>query len=150
MPDVPFTRPTIVAAVALLSDRLTQAPFNHMVLRIGLENDIPSDTSLSVAKKADRLGRIVMQRPDEPVETLGVLTECERVVYLTAEELESVSFGTRPTPAHAPERVGARYQLGSVRVRACAAAQRLCVGQRYYPLAVACRGVHRLYRDGRF
>jgi hypothetical protein len=92
MPDVPFTRPTIAAAVALLSDRLTQAPFNHMVLRIGLENDIPSDTSLSVAKKADRLGRIVMQRPDEPVETLdGSVALAEAVVR------EAVQF-TRPEP----------------------------------------------------
>lgn len=86
MSEVTFTRPTIVAAVALLSDRLTQAAFNHMVLRIGLENDIPSDTSLSVSKKGDRLGRIVMQRPDEPVETLdGSVALAEAVVREAVE-----------------------------------------------------------------
>jgi hypothetical protein len=60
MSDVPFTRPTLIAAVTFLNGRLNQAAFNHMVLRIGLENDIPSDTGLSVAKKADLLGRIIV------------------------------------------------------------------------------------------
>jgi hypothetical protein len=40
MSDVPFTRPTILAAVAFLNARLTQAGFNHIVLRLGLENEI--------------------------------------------------------------------------------------------------------------
>jgi hypothetical protein len=81
MGDVQFSRPTIVAAAALLSDRLTQAAFNHMVLRISLENEIPSDTTLSVAKKADLLGRIALQRPDETVDTLdGSVALAEAIV----------------------------------------------------------------------
>jgi hypothetical protein len=96
-----FTRPTIAAAVALLS-RFTQAAFNHMVLRIGLENDIPSDTTLSVAKKADRLGRIVLQRPDETVETLdGSVALAEAVVR------EAVQL-TRPDPFQPSETAFAR------------------------------------------
>jgi hypothetical protein len=52
-----------------------------MVLRVGLENDIPSNTGLSVAKKADLLGRIVVQRPAELVQTLeGQLSLAEAVV----------------------------------------------------------------------
>src|SRR5580658_5012275 len=102
MPDVHFTRPTIVAAVALLSDRLTQAAFNHMVLRIGLENEIPSDTTLSVAKKADRLGRTVLQRPDETVDTLdGSVALAEAVVR------EAVQL-TRPEPFQPSEAAFAR------------------------------------------
>ena len=69
MSAAPFTRPTILAAIAFLA-RLTQAAFNHLVVRLGLESEIPSDTSLSISKKADLLGRIVVQRPDAFVETL--------------------------------------------------------------------------------
>ncbi|MDP2411471.1 MAG: hypothetical protein Q8M26_14450 [Pseudolabrys sp.] len=97
MNAVPFTRPTIVAAVALLNDRLTQAAFNHMVLRIGLENDISSDTNVSVAKKADLLGRIVVQRPADQVDTLeGSLSLAEAVIR------EAVRLA-RPDPSHESE-----------------------------------------------
>ena len=44
MNGVPFTRPTIVAAVAFIDGQLTQAAFDHMVLRLTLEDDIASDT----------------------------------------------------------------------------------------------------------
>jgi hypothetical protein len=71
MTGVPFTRPTIDAAVVFLV-KLNQAPFNRMVLRLGLENEITADTAISVAEKADMLGRIVVQRPDDPVDTWKV------------------------------------------------------------------------------
>lgn len=100
--DSAVTRPTIVAAVALLSDRLTQAAFNHMVLRIGLENDIPSDKSLSVATKADRLGRIVVQRPNEPVDTLDGSVSLAGAVVREAAQL------TRPEPFQPSEIAFAR------------------------------------------
>ena len=52
-----------------------------MVLRLGLESEIPSRTDLSVSKKADLLGRIVVQRPDEIVQTVdGSATLAEAVV----------------------------------------------------------------------
>jgi hypothetical protein len=87
---VPFTRPTIVAAVSFLSDRLGQAAFNHMVLRLGLESDIPSDTTIKVAKKADRLGRIAVQRTDERVETLeGTLGLAEAVIREAVQLMRS-------------------------------------------------------------
>jgi hypothetical protein len=55
MSVVPFTRPTIIAAVAFIDRNLSQATFNHLVLRLGLENEITSSTAISVSKKADML-----------------------------------------------------------------------------------------------
>ena len=46
-----FTRPAVTAAVALLDARMSQAKFDHLVLRLGLEQHIPADTTLSVSKK---------------------------------------------------------------------------------------------------
>jgi hypothetical protein len=81
MSDVPFTRPTILAAIAFLDRSLSQASFNHMVLRLGLEDEITSNTTISVSKKADLLGRIAMRRPADPIETLeGRLSLAEAVV----------------------------------------------------------------------
>lgn len=102
MSDVPFTRPTVLAAIAFLDKSLSQASFNHMVLRLGLEDEIASDTTLSVSKKADLLGRIVMRRPADPVETLeGKLSLAEAVVR------EAVAL-TRREPFHDAEIAFAR------------------------------------------
>lgn len=80
MTAVPFTRPTIIAAVVFLT-KMNQAPFNHMVLRLGLENEVTSYIAISVAKKADLLGRVIVQRPADPVDTLdGSLSLAEAVV----------------------------------------------------------------------
>ena len=52
-----------------------------MVLRLGLENDIPSRTDLSVSKKSDLLGRVVVLRPNDIVQTVdGSATLAEAVV----------------------------------------------------------------------
>ncbi len=76
----PFSRPTLIAAVELLEQH-SQARFNQVVLRLGLENDIDSDTGLSVAKKCDLLGRIVVQRTELVLDTLdGTMTLGEAVV----------------------------------------------------------------------
>jgi hypothetical protein len=63
MRSAPFTRPTLLAAVELL-ELHSQAKFNQMVLRLGLEDEISSSTTLSFAKKCDLLGRIVLRRTD--------------------------------------------------------------------------------------
>jgi hypothetical protein len=76
----PFSRPTLIAAVELLEHH-TQARFNQMVLRLELEDEIGSETALSVAKKCDALGRIVVQRSDTVVHTIdGTATLGEAVV----------------------------------------------------------------------
>jgi len=81
MTAVPFTRPTIIAAVAFIDKNLIQAAFNHLVLRLSLENEITSDTAISVSKKADMLGRIVVQRPADRIDTLeGSMSLAEAVI----------------------------------------------------------------------
>lgn len=80
MRSAPFTRPTLLAAVELL-ELHSQAKFNQMVLRLGLEDDICSSTTLSVAKKCDLLGRILLQRTDTILDTLdGSMTLGEAVI----------------------------------------------------------------------
>jgi hypothetical protein len=76
----PFTRPTILAAVELLN-RLTQAAFNLMALRLALESEIPDDTAVSVGKKCGTLGRLVMQYGARIVQTVdGQASLAEAVV----------------------------------------------------------------------
>ncbi|MDP3348841.1 MAG: hypothetical protein Q8S92_07595 [Hydrogenophaga sp.] len=76
-----FTRPTILAAVALLDVRLVQAKFDHLVLRLGMEEHIPTDTSVSVSKKAAQLGRLVLTHGAQEVQTLdGTVTLAEAAV----------------------------------------------------------------------
>lgn len=80
MRTAPFTRPTILAAVELLEEH-SQARFNQMVLRLRLENEVSSSSALSVAKKCDLVGRMVVQRPASLVETTeGTVTLAEAVV----------------------------------------------------------------------
>lgn len=76
-----FTRPTVTAAVAMLDKRLSQAQFDHLVLRVGLEEHIPSDASMSVSKKAAQLGRLVLTNGARTVQTLeGTVTLAEATV----------------------------------------------------------------------
>lgn len=85
MRSAPFTRPTLIAAVELLEQH-SQARFNQVVLRLGLEDEITSSTSLSVAKKCDLLGRIVVQRAEAVLQTLdGSMTLGEAVIRQAAQ-----------------------------------------------------------------
>ncbi len=85
MRSTPFTRPTLVAAVELLEQH-SQARFNQMVLRLGLEDEVPSSTGISVANKCALLGRIVVQRAENVFETLnGSMTLGEAVIRQAAQ-----------------------------------------------------------------
>jgi len=85
MRSAPFTRPTLVAAVELLEQH-SQARFNQMVLRLGLEDEITSSTGLSVANKCALLGRIVVQRAETVSDTLeGTMTLGEAVIRQAAQ-----------------------------------------------------------------
>lgn len=85
MRSTPFTRPTLVAAVELLEQH-SQARFNQMVLRLGLEDEVPTNTTISVANKCAVLGRIVVQRAENVVETLdGSMTLGEAVIRQAAQ-----------------------------------------------------------------
>jgi hypothetical protein len=76
-----FTRPTLAAAVALLDARLSQAKFDHLVLRLGLEQNISAEGSVSVSKKSAQLGRLVLVNSYQLVQTLdGTVTLAEAVV----------------------------------------------------------------------
>jgi len=56
-----------------------------MVLRLGLEYEIPSSTSLSVANNRALLGRIVVQRAEAVLDTLeGSMTLGEAVIRQAA------------------------------------------------------------------
>lgn len=80
MRAAPFTRPTLLAAVELL-ELHSQAKFNQMVLRLGLEDEVSSSTTISIAKKCDLLGRIILQRTDTILETLdGSMTLGEALI----------------------------------------------------------------------
>lgn len=87
----PFSRPTVVAATELLEQH-TQARFNQMVVRIGLENDVLQDTSVSVGKKAAVLGKLVVARADLVVQTLdGPVSLAEAVVREAAQLAQPAS-----------------------------------------------------------
>ncbi len=93
----PFTRPTLIAAVELLEGH-SQARFNQMVLRLGLEDEIGSGTAVSVAKKCDMLGRIVVQRSDQVLDTLdGSMTLGEAVVREAVQLLSAEPSFPRET-----------------------------------------------------
>ena len=92
-----FTRPTIAAAIALLDASLSQAKFNHLVFRLGLEASIPIDDKVSVSKKAALLAREVTKAADMQIATAdGVVTLVEAVVREAVEVM-------RAEPAHEDE-----------------------------------------------
>ena len=82
---LPFTRPTVIAAVELLEVH-TQASFDQLMLRLQVENEIGAGSSLSVAKKCVQLGHIVVRRPKDVLETIdGVMTLAEAIVRAAVE-----------------------------------------------------------------
>ncbi|WP_426268862.1 hypothetical protein ACN9MB_11100 [Dyella kyungheensis] len=89
----PFSRPTVVAATELLEQH-TQARFNQMVVRLELENDVSQDTTVSVGKKIAALGKIVVARADQVLQTVdGPVTLAEAVVREAAQLAQPASVG---------------------------------------------------------
>lgn len=81
----PFSRPTVIAATELFEQH-TQARFNQAVLRLGLEHDVSQDTSVSVGKKIAVLGKIVVARANQVLQTIdGPVTLAEGVVREAAQ-----------------------------------------------------------------
>lgn len=78
----PFTRPTIIAANELIAHQVgTHAEINRIMLRLGLEQEIAANTSLTIERKCDVAGRIILERGDEVIETIdGALTLTEAFV----------------------------------------------------------------------
>ncbi|WBO21747.1 hypothetical protein [Sphingomonas abietis] len=76
----PFTRPTLLAAVELL-ERHNQAAFDQMTLRLGLEEEVSEGSGISVAKKVGQVGRILVKRSGDVLQTVeGSMTLAEAVV----------------------------------------------------------------------
>lgn len=81
MKTYPFTCPTIVAAVEFLGESLSQAKFDQLMVRLGLDNDIPFGPAKSVTAKSALLARIVNQRATQVISTLnGPMTLAEGAV----------------------------------------------------------------------
>lgn len=81
MKTYPFTRATIVAAVEFLGAMLTQAKFDQLSVRLGLDNEIPQGPAKSVTAKSALLARIINQRATQVVSTLdGPVTLAEAAV----------------------------------------------------------------------
>lgn len=96
MRDKPFTRPTIVAANEFIAAEVrTHTQVNKIVLRLGLEADVPEDNSLGIEKKLDRLGRLILARAEEVVATVdGSATLAEAFVR------EAVTFASQGSQDH--------------------------------------------------
>ncbi|AOS40469.1 hypothetical protein [Pseudomonas brassicacearum] len=75
-----FTRPTILAASVLL-ERLTQAKFDQMVQRLGLDQAVAQGDAISIPKKVVQLSQQVTLNPNQLVQTHeGLLTLAEAFV----------------------------------------------------------------------
>ncbi len=86
MKSHPFTRPTIVAAIEFLGEMLTQAKFDQLAVRLGLDDEIPQGPAKSVTAKSALLARIVNQRATQIVSTLdGSVTLAEAAVREAVE-----------------------------------------------------------------
>ncbi len=94
----PFTRPTLIAAAELL-ERHTQASFDQMVLRLGLEQEIPAGTGLSVAKKCGQLGRLVVLRAAMVIDTVDGRATLGEAVVREALQLLNLRLKTSPQTA---------------------------------------------------
>jgi len=82
----PFTRPTIIAAVEFLGAALTQAKFDQVIVRLGLNAEIPLASLKSVTAKSALLAQAVVQRPAQLVDTVdGQMTLAEAVVRTAVE-----------------------------------------------------------------
>jgi hypothetical protein len=81
----------LVAATEML-ERHTQASFDQMTLRLGLEDEVSAGAGISVAKKCGQVGRLLVQRAATVIDTLqGRMTLGEAVVH-EAVILVSPSF----------------------------------------------------------
>ncbi len=77
----PFTRPTVVAAIEFLGEKFTQANFDLLVIRLGLDDEIPLGAAKSVTARSALLARIVTQRATQVISTLsGAMTLAEAAV----------------------------------------------------------------------
>lgn len=76
-----FTRPTILVAIELLAEKLSQASFDQLILRVELEQEIPQGKEVSVKSKSNRMASLVLQNGFQMIQTVdGQMTLAEAVV----------------------------------------------------------------------
>jgi hypothetical protein len=84
----PFTRPTVIAAVEFLRSMLSQAQFDMLLVRLGLDNEIQLGESKSVPKKAALLASAVTRDATRVIDTIdGPLTLAEATVRSAVDAL---------------------------------------------------------------
>ncbi|MCW2107099.1 UNVERIFIED_ORG: hypothetical protein M2402_004290 [Rahnella aquatilis] len=99
MKTYPFTRPTIIAAIEFLGSTLTQAKFDQVIVRLGLDDDIALASPKSVTAKSALLAQAITQRAADVVSTVnGQMTLAEAAVRIAVE----VSVTAYPKPEQAP------------------------------------------------
>lgn len=94
----PFTRPTLIAAVEFLGAASTQAKFDQIIVRLGLEKEIELGSSKSVTAKSAMLGRAVSQRAAQVINTVGGQMTLAEAVARTAVDGTVPEYG-RPEQA---------------------------------------------------
>lgn len=93
MKPQPFTRPTIIAAIEFLGAASSQAKFDQVIVRLGLNNEIQLALPKSVAAKSALLAQEVTQRATHIIDTVnGQMTLAEATVR-TAVEASMPEYG---------------------------------------------------------
>jgi hypothetical protein len=99
VPPPPFTRPTIIAACELLEGQ-TQASFDLMLLRLGLEQEIAINSGLSRRVKCGLVATITLQRPVTRIDTVdgpmplaeAVVREATKLTVFNSDREDQLSF----------------------------------------------------------
>lgn len=99
MKQNPFTRPTIIAAIEFLGVVSSQATFDQLIVRLGLNDEIQLASPKSVTAKSALLAQAVTQRATHIINTVnGQMTLAEAVVREAVEK----SVAKYENPAQVP------------------------------------------------
>lgn len=83
----PFTRPTIIAAIEFLGAALSQAKFDQIIVRLGLNDEIQLASPKSVTAKSALLAQAVTQQARHVIDTVnGKMTLAEAAVRTAVEK----------------------------------------------------------------
>lgn len=93
MKPQPFTRPTIIAAIEFLGAASSQAKFDQVIVRLGLNNEIPLASPKSVTAKSALLAQAVTQRGTHVIDTVNGQMALAEAVVRTAVEASMPEYG---------------------------------------------------------
>lgn len=95
----PFTRPTVIAAVEFLGAVSSQAKFDQIIVRLGLDSEIELGSSKSVTAKSALFGKAVAQRSTQVIDTVGGQMTLAEAVVRAAVDVAVLEYGK---PEQAP------------------------------------------------